>query len=259
MELIKLFQASRYFYPRPPGGGRHRPELAAAAVACISIHALRVEGDAVKAGGTGLRSRNFYPRPPGGGRRAYGFVHRGRVFHFYPRPPGGGRLEARRKDFEQAEFLSTPSGWRATRRPARSPRRLSNFYPRPPGGGRPEVVLPIVTTITISIHALRVEGDKIQHRPAGAGRNFYPRPPGGGRQQGLAGFRWGRRISIHALRVEGDSKAPEFCIRIIISIHALRVEGDGRRLRACRCAGHFYPRPPGGGRHFLRMSPPSGE
>ena len=47
MELIKLFQASRYFYPRPPGGGRHRPELAAAAVACISIHALRVEGDAL--------------------------------------------------------------------------------------------------------------------------------------------------------------------------------------------------------------------
>ena len=248
---------------------------------CISIHALRVEGDrgadkvvpsvaiflstpsgwratSPRTGGRGC-SVYFYPRPPGGGRRAYGFVHRGRVFHFYPRPPGGGRLEARRKDLEQAEFLSTPSGWRATRRPARSPRRLSNFYPRPPGGGRPEVVLPIVTTITISIHALRVEGDKIQHRPAGAGRNFYPRPPGGGRQQGLAGFRWGRRISIHALRVEGDSKAPEFCIRIIISIHALRVEGDGRRLRACRCAGHFYPRPPGGGRHFLRMSPPSGE
>ena len=35
-----------YFYPRPPGGGRHRPELAAAAIARISIHALRVEGDA---------------------------------------------------------------------------------------------------------------------------------------------------------------------------------------------------------------------
>ena len=115
-----------------------------------------------------------------------------------------------------------------------------------------------------------MEGDKIQHRPAGAGRNFYPRPPGGGRQQGLAGFRWGRRISIHALRVEGDSKAPEFCIRIIISIHALRVEGDrfcyagGWRkdisIHALRVEGDissgchplrgsdFYPRPPDGGR-----------
>ena len=33
--------------------------------------------------------------------------------------------------------------------------------------------------------------------------------------------------------MEGDSKAPEFCIRIIISIHALRVEGD----RFCYAGG----------------------
>ena len=149
------------------------------------------------------------------------------------------------------------------------------FYPRPPGGGRPaEEREAYEALVHISIHALRVEGDtqtstisatslEFLSTPSGwratrsrapdcdYDNHFYPRPPGGGRQQGLAGFRWGRRISIHALRVEGDSKAPEFCIRIIISIHALRVEGDGRRLRACRCAGHFYPRPPGGGRPLL--------
>ena len=56
----------------------------------------------------------------------------------------------------------------------------------------------------ISIHALRVEGDKL-----------------------AAFLNKMLEISIHALRVEGDS-----CVRasllmfIVISIHALRVEGD---------------------------------
>ena len=159
MELIKLFQASRYFYPRPPGGGRHRPELAAAAVACISIHALRVEGDAVKAGGTGLRSRNFYPRPPGGGRRARAGQRRGKTY-FYPRPPGGGRHAERIVDTLVKE----------------------NFYPRPPGGGRQKREAAAKPTPTISIHALRVEGDRHVF-------GFF--------------FCCGG-ISIHALRVEGD-------------------------------------------------------
>ena len=55
----------------------------------ISIHALRVEGDdlAILAR---KNAQNFYPRPPGGGRRrpAPAELHRP---YFYPRPPGGGR------------------------------------------------------------------------------------------------------------------------------------------------------------------------
>ncbi len=58
----------------------------------------------------------------------------------------------------------------------------------------------------ISIHALRVEGDRIVTRP----------------RNGL------RRISIHALRVEGDSPPYTSRIEPDISIHALRVEGDKR-------------------------------
>ena len=78
-------------------------------------------------------------------------------------------------------FLSTPSGWRATgNNPARTRGR------------------------TISIHALRVEGDWITMI-----RTFLPRP-----------------ISIHALRVEGDHLDKEQYMRQTISIHALRVEGD---------------------------------
>ena len=36
--------------------------------------------------------------------------------YFYPRPPGGGRLMQKLCDKMGMEFLSTPSGWRATTR-----------------------------------------------------------------------------------------------------------------------------------------------
>ena len=80
-------------------------------------------------------------------------------------------------------FLSTPSGWRATR--AVSGVRGScaaYFYPRPPGGGRPTQIATFHLDRLISIHALRVEGDR-------ACRSWFLCPP---------------EISIHALRVEGD-------------------------------------------------------
>ena len=101
------------------------------------------------------------------------------------------------------KFLSTPSGWRAT-------------------AGR----IAVVVYKGISIHALRVEGDRVAHRHI-----------------------TGDLISIHALRVEGDScTVTEERNGAFISIHALRVEGD----KICRGQQdrhtYFYPRPPGGGR-----------
>ena len=79
---------------------------------------------------------------------------------------------------------------------------------------------------TISIHALRVEGD------AGAyngvcqlGQDFYPRPPGGGRLTAIKSLSF-CYISIHALRVEGDKDKNPGAEDRVISIHALRVEGD---------------------------------
>ncbi len=56
----------------------------------ISIHALRVEGDQLRDGGQDSH-RNFYPRPPGGGRPLNGLLRLVRAWYFYPRPPGGGR------------------------------------------------------------------------------------------------------------------------------------------------------------------------
>ena len=80
----------RDFYPRPPRGGRPASVAFAAAVSlflstpsarratlpqcrllppfCISIHALREEGDRLRVLAFGSL-RNFYPRPPRGGRQ----------------------------------------------------------------------------------------------------------------------------------------------------------------------------------------------
>ena len=77
---------------------------------------------------------------------------------FYPRPPRGGRLIHRHEGAAIFQFLSTPSARRAT----------SYRFTKHPSG-------------TISIHALREEGD-------GRVRAFQQHP----------------RISIHALREEGD-------------------------------------------------------
>ena len=57
------------------------------------------------------------------------------------------------------EFLSTPSGWRATSSDGVHP--IQYGY--------------------ISIHALRVEGDYLMIYCYLTVSNFYPRPPGGGR------------------------------------------------------------------------------
>ena len=38
-------QVSQYFYPRPPRGGRRGPHKTGGGRSCISIHALREEGD----------------------------------------------------------------------------------------------------------------------------------------------------------------------------------------------------------------------
>ena len=173
---------------------------------------------------------------------------RARPSHFYPRPPRGGRLDLYNLD----------------------PRPV-HFYPRPPRGGRRQIQRKMHANKSISIHALREEGDRL----CGRGRN-----PGD--------------ISIHALREEGDlpvkpkrrgdvkflstpsarraTREPaedNFDIRNFyprpprggrprrgkskskgdrISIHALREEGDLIFWASSSEIPNFYPRPPRGGR-----------
>ena len=103
--------------------------------------------------------------------------------------------------------------------------------------------------MSISIHALREEGDEAWAEYRMKPNNFYPRPPRGGRPELILQTRapgqflstpsarratWyiivivcKRHISIHALREEGDGiRSPSFIVVSKISIHALREEGD---------------------------------
>ena len=130
----------RYFYPRPPRGGRQRVTIIDGIGFLISIHALREEGDtciwilvilsaaflstpsARRATSSVFRSRisrsYFYPRPPRGGRPANGLCKTILSGYFYPRPPRGGRPVRLTAIVRYGLFLSTPSARRATRRPS---------------------------------------------------------------------------------------------------------------------------------------------
>ena len=83
---------------------------------------------------------------------------------------------------------------------------LCNFYPRPPRGGRPVCFAAGRVSVSISIHALREEGDSSPIFKKVAILNFYPRPPRGGRRGVCAGIVAPELISIHALREEGDKQ-----------------------------------------------------
>ncbi len=99
--------------------------------------------------------------------------------------PSGWRATRPRQLLQpEAKFLSTPSGWRATgkRDNIRPARQI--FLSTPSGWRATAAVITSAFWPAISIHALRVEGD-LCTKPIKTCRTgyFYPRPPGGGRQQ----------------------------------------------------------------------------
>ena len=128
------------FYPRPPGGGRLFPmKWKKSAIRFLSTPS---GWRATAYPNTKCVNKlYFYPRPPGGGRPNRIFTPRVCTVDFYPRPPGGGR-----RWFRQTQCKAP---W--------------YFYPRPPGGGRPMPEDFSLLKSTISIHALRVEGDVTQN------------------------------------------------------------------------------------------------
>ena len=213
------------FYPRPPRGGRHRnyvaPRLTELFLSTpsarrataglprrhgrhpISIHALREEGD---------HPATERPRS---------------VCNFYPRPPRGGRRYETALRALKWLFLSTPSARRATFLPCSVCRRLCDFYPRPPRGGRLPCIETLLCVASISIHALREEGDKTHSKVLRQDANFYPRPPRGGRLLRVwAASRFGSDFYPRPPR--GGRPSCVFFQQLLdlISIHALREEGD---------------------------------
>ena len=209
------------FYPRPPRGGRPggfsapstnilflstpsarratgRSALRMKRNNCISIHALREEGDL-----PGLRcavgASQFLSTPSA--RRATVY-HRQRTHHsgisihalreegdslpsttyssfwnFYPRPPRGGRPCNIDVTKPVTLFLSTPSARRATSWCGSLRRSRTDFYPRPPRGGRQlakwSYFISPVFLSTPSVRRATVRCAILRgHR-----KHFYPRPP----------------------------------------------------------------------------------
>ena len=127
----------RYFYPRPPRGGRQRQRRRCPRHPRISIHALREEGDAIHQGQE-EQVVDFYPRPPRGGRPTAPAKTAYKYGEFLSTPSARrATLLFHRRNVQQRGFLSTPSARRATIRNPRKTPSLRNFYPRPPRGGRP--------------------------------------------------------------------------------------------------------------------------
>ena len=143
-----------YFYPRPPRGGRPGSRGGQPESPCISIHALREEGDPAICApyfafsaflstpsarrATGRKEgdfsmyQNFYPRPPRGGRPSTADF--GVSSMIFLSTPSARRATVRfdiQRLFHQL-FLSTPSVRRATGRACCFQPVSSYFYPRPP-------------------------------------------------------------------------------------------------------------------------------
>ncbi len=220
----EALNTENHFYPRPPCGGR--PPGANALVnfvlflstpsvwraTCgkdydsadymISIHALRVEGDTCLDCGSPVDLISIHAL------RVEGDIHFCAAwyndYNFYPRPPCGGR-----------RLQGVGMGY-----------YYSNFYPRPPCGGRQALQSWFYLTFQISIHALRVEGDRWDEYNNSVETLFLSTPS-----------------------VWRATTSPcTACSLKMISIHALRVEGDFALAFTPSFSNYFYPRPPCGGR-----------
>ena len=125
----------RYFYPRPPRGGRPGTSFFS-----IMLREFLSTPSARRATWRNHRKGwdriYFYPRPPRGGRPCCPGVVANSIKYFYPRPPRGGRHAEMRNLRIRTGFLSTPSVRRATNALLHLQSKRPYFYPRPPRGGR---------------------------------------------------------------------------------------------------------------------------
>ena len=170
---------------------------------------------------------------------------------------GEGDLRRKSRSNLWSIFLSTPSARRATERPIRQALELS-----------------------ISIHALREEGDDRGTAPSGSRRYFYPRPLRGGRQHAACGDHAvglflstpsARRATApaesgmglravflstpSARRATRASLEPHDALTRFLSTPSAR-RATWAFSMAFFHAGNFYPRPPRGGRRcFLSCGP----
>ena len=126
----------RYFYPRPPRGGR-RTTTARPATPLYFYPRPPRGGRLLGPSRSFLPGRRyFYPRPPRGGRRGDSFPDTGKK-HFYPRPPRGGRPASLSYLPPAIKISIHALREEGDRRTAQAGSKRPYFYPRPPRGGRP--------------------------------------------------------------------------------------------------------------------------
>ena len=173
----------------------------------ISIHALREEGDLGR-GSSKQSMANFYPRPPRGGRRPM-FCSSWASTRFLSTPSArratqvahrrrgraGISIHALREEGDllvgvllplAGEFLSTPSARRATYEDRLDMTITCQFLSTPSARRATGLPCRVHRRGSISIHALREEGDAAHSAGSRRSTNFYPRPPRGGRQSASA-------------------------------------------------------------------------
>ena len=214
---------------------------------------------------------DFYPRPPRGGRRRI-YMLRSLLVGFLSTPSARRATHTTTKQEDKNHisihalreegddgiffislfkngFLSTPSARRATHLSAVSRLSHPNFYPRPPRGGRPHRSTRLFSSSTISIHALREEGDYNSLNGWATDIKFLS-TPSARRATKLVEQRPRRHyISIHALREEGDSSSSTRTWGPSNFYPRPPRGGRRRHRRATGCeTTDFYPRPPRGGR-----------
>ena len=174
-------------------------------------------------------------------------ANRQRQSDFYPRPPRGGRQGFTPVPHQSGLFLSTPSARRATWT-ATLRRSFTKFLSTPSARRATLFTTTKASLITISIHALREEGDSGCRFCSCRTFYFYPRPPRGGRHAHISiPAPFAQFLSTPSAR-RATYKRTELEPSMDISIHALREEGDSRRKRSKSNLKYFYPRPPRGGR-----------
>ena len=148
------------------------------------------------------------------------------IIYFYPRPPRGGRQRLGEPMPQTRTFLSTPSARRATMRCVCGILGVQRFLSTPSARRATPEQTARETGQTISIHALREEGDEGAPPLAHGAQTFLSAPSARRATDLLDRWNVSIEISIHALREEGDPDTRQATAYDIISIHALREEGD---------------------------------
>ena len=188
---------ARNFNPLPPHGGRQDHTRCLSGGIPISIHSLRMEGDPPSKELMRLLL-DFNPLPPHGGRRRTALTC-GRCAIFQSTPSAWRetvysltiaehiaisihslRMEGDQIDFTYPEivmvFQSTPSAWRETYEEICYNRPCLDFNPLPPHGGRLFVTVHILLFQQISIHSLRMEGDRAKRWGTAPASEFQSTP-----------------------------------------------------------------------------------